>query len=169
MSSYLFAIALLSTNPCLSRHDSNAMARAVTNGRLHRYLIQGQDLPLGIYEPLKLKNLPALHDLLRRMPPLLASPPSKKGHVRALGLMVDGAYYASGCVKGKLKRRVKFPFVASLFRKAQIAKTPLLRRTYATWALFYLGVWLGDPSSMDGPGTRLQRALKVLAPQILSS
>ncbi|MBU1536558.1 hypothetical protein KKF84_14630 [Myxococcota bacterium] len=162
MSSLLLMFFVFNTT-CLDPADSRSMARAVTNGRLHTFLQRNMDLPLGLYERFDLRNTPALAKIASSVPPMVAVQPDAKG-IRGIGLLIDGAYYSRGCVKGKLVRSVNFIALSRMFRKAQIAPTPLLRRSYTAYALFFLGIWLADSSSMDGPGTRLEKFLLALAP-----
>jgi hypothetical protein len=161
---FIILLGLMSANPCLNSNDTKIIARSTTSGTLHSYLKNNHLQPLGIYEKISLKNTPLLKDLTAQMPPIVAVKYDKKISIRAMGLVINGAYYAKGCIaKSKLiKRKISFKDLLLSFRRAITAKTPAVRKGYLAYALFNLGIWMADKDSIDGPKTRLNLFLKAV-------
>jgi hypothetical protein len=166
LTNIILLLSYLFSTQCISNQDINKIAKASTTRSLHNYLIKQHNLPLGIYEKLDVKNTPVLNSLFKSFSPLKAVKPDKNGKIRAIGLIINGAYYSRKCgnVSKYLSREIKEVEVLKTFRNSLIRRTPKIRKNVLAYALFKLGVKLADAKSTIGPRTILKSLMNKLNP-----
>jgi len=137
--------------------DAVELGRIFTHPGLHRWLQEVYSLPLGLYEPLAIPRAEWLRATLDGLPAVLAARPDKRGRVRALGLVLDGALH--GLTNPDAEPAPEVGRVRLWFQAAASARTPELRAHLLAHALFHLGRWVVAPDATRGPRSRLQAIL----------
>ncbi|MGM0596603.1 MAG: hypothetical protein ACQES9_06145 [Myxococcota bacterium] len=157
----LFSSWLLFSNNCLDSKNTEKIAEAAVNKDFHKYLKVTHQMPLGIYEKFDLSNYPILLNISKAMPPVIAAKPNKNNKIRAIGLIVNGAYYASRCaiVHNYFKKELTIAQLINSYKEAVQNKSPYLRKAYLAYALFRTGIWLAGINQKEGPATRMQAFL----------
>jgi hypothetical protein len=149
---------LLLSNNCLDNKNTRKIAEAAVNRDFHTYLKVSHQLPLGIYEKFDLSNYPILLRISNAMPPVIAAKPDKNNKIRAIGLIVNGAYYASRCalVHNYFKTELTMEQLINFYKEAVQKRSPYLRKAYLAYTLFRTGIWLAGVNQKEGPATRMQ-------------